>query len=164
MSQYIMIKIFIAEPPFKPQNLQLQCQCCNDNNCTLTVSWNSSNEDCIAFYDVRVTRDNTADYSTSASFVAKSNQISYSYSVVLPQGSTYNATVIAENICGLRSKESTTTLSGLRSKESTTTLSEMTHVKCGGTKSHDNNIITLLGIMAMAILLIGIPCPCKISC
>ena len=141
MSQYIMIKIFIAEPPFKPQNLQLQCQCCNDNNCTLTVSWNSSNEDCIAFYDVRVTRDNTTDYSTSASFVAKSNQISYSYSVVLPQGSTYNATVIAENICGLRSKESTT------------------HVRCGETKSHDNNIVALLWIMAMAILLVGIPCP-----
>ena len=157
MSQYVMIKIFvifIAEPPFKPQNLQLQCQYCNDNNCTLTVSWNSSNEDCIAFYDVRVTRDNTTDYSTSASFVAKSNQISYSYSVVLPQGSTYNATVIAENICGLRSKESTTTLN------------EMTHVRCGETKSHDNNIVTLLWIMAMAILLVGIPCicPCKISC
>ena len=142
-----MIKIFvifIAEPPFKPQNLQLQCQCCNDNNCTLTVSWNSSNEDCIAFYDVMITHENTTDHSVS--LVAKSNQTSYSCSVVLPQGS-YNATVIAENTCGLRSEESTATLN----------VSMTVCPKCGGT-----SITAPPWSMAMVILLVGITCLCKL--
>ena len=144
-----MIKIFLLyiadhETPSKPQDLQLQCQCCNDNNCTLTVSWNSSNEDCIAFYDVMVTHENTTDHSVS--LVAKSNQTSYSCSVVLPQGS-YNATVIAENTCGLRSEESTATLNV---SECAMTVCP----KCGGTKSHD--ITAPPWTMAMAILLVSI--------
>lgn len=135
----------------------MQCQCCNDDNCTLTVSWNSSkNEDCIAFYHIWVTNDNTTDHSNSASLVA--NQISYSYSVVLPQGSTYSAIIIAENICGLRSEESTATF--------TLNTSEMTQCamivcpKCGGTKSHD--ITAPPWTMAMAILLVSITCLCKL--
>ena len=149
----VMIKIFvifIAEPPSKPQNLQLQCQCCNDDNCTLTVSWNSSNEDCIAFYDVMITHENTTDHSVS--LVAKSNQTSYSCSVVLPQGS-YNATVTVENTCGLRSEESTATLNV---SECAMTVCP----KCGGTRSPD--ITAPLWTMAMAILLVSITYLCKL--
>ena len=135
-----------------PQNLQLQCQYCNDSHCTVTVTWSPpENEDCITFYDIMVTLDNTTDHTSAAFLVAaKSSQTAYNYShtAVLPRGS-YNATATAENICGKRSETSKTTL----------TASKMTCAMnvcptCGGTNSCANTLLwpAILTALLSAIL------------
>ena len=123
----------------------------------MTVSWKPpENEDCIAFYDVMATLDNTTDHSSVAFLVAKSSQTAYSHTAVLPQGS-YNATVTAENIYGIRSEASPATL----------TASEMTCAMnvcptCGGTKSYDNVVDTLLWAILTALVLAIVPCLCRL--
>ena len=123
----------------------------------MTVIWKPpENEDCIAFYDVMVTLDNTTDHSSAVFLVAKSSQTAYSHTAVLPRGS-YNAIVAAENTCGI-SEASTPTL----------TASEMTCAMnvcptCGGTKSYANIVDTLLWPAILTALLSAIvPCLCRL--
>ena len=113
----------------------------------MTVTWSSpENEDCTAFYEAIINLNNTTELTgISAFLVAKSRldskQTNYLHTAVLPCGS-YNATVTAENICGLRSDAVTLT----RSK-----------IMCSGTKLHDNNILLVLCSILITGLLVSVP-------
>lgn len=120
----------------------------------MTVTWSPpENEDCIAFYEAIITVDNTTEHTGIA--VAKSSldfkQANYSHTAVLPRES-YNATVTAENICGLRSEAVTLTLSKMMCAVNVCPIAT-----CSGTKVHDKNIINTLLVLC-SILITGLCC------
>ena len=84
-------------------------------NATVTVEWSPpTNVELVplSFYHVTIFKNNKCDASssTNATIRAEPGQnITYTYTAVFFEGSTYNASIIAESECGVKGVKATVT-------------------------------------------------------